>query len=250
MKKLPPLLLAALLLAAAGVLVCLLPLHLGVTGLCLMGLGAVCALLQLLRGKQHEKGLRAALLLLTALGLTVLTVCVAYIDAQGRDSDLSGGAPEFVVVLGAQIQGERPSRTLRERLDLAARYLQQQPDARVIVSGGQGADERCTEASVMERYLLEKGVAPERILREEQASTTRENLIYSAELARAHGVDVSRVLIITSEYHLCRAKYIAGSLGMTPYGLGSRTGTWILKVNYELREVFAFVKAFWQARRI
>ena len=45
-----------------------------------------------------------------------------------------------------------------------------------------------------------------------------------------------------------RAKYIAGKLGMTPYGLTSDTWPWILKVNYQLREVFAFVKAWWKTR--
>ena len=70
----------------------------------------------------------------------------------------------------------------------------------------------------------------------------------SAELAKERGIDTGSVLIITSDFHMPRAKYIAGKLGMTPYGLTSDTWPWILKVNYQLREVFAFVKAWWKAR--
>ena len=46
---------------------------------------------------------------------------------------------------------------------------------------------------------------------------------------------------------MCRAKYIARTLSMEPYGQASDTWPWILKVIYTLREVFAFAKAFWQA---
>ena len=54
---------------------------------------------------------------------------------------------------------------------------------------------------------------------------------------------------MTSDFHMCRAKYIAKTLGMKPYGLSSGTWPWILKLNYTLREVFAFCKAVYQAHR-
>lgn len=93
----------------------------------------------------------------------------------------------FVVVLGAQTHGDRPSRTLRERLDLAAEYLEAHPAARVIVSGGQGADETQTEASVMDAYLRGKGIAAERIVQETQARTTREKSQQREKLAAEAG---------------------------------------------------------------
>ena len=136
---------------------------------------------------------------------------------------------------------------MRERLDLAAEYLEAHPAARVIVSGGQGADETQTEASVMDAYLRGKGIAAERIVQETEARTTRENLINAKKLAAEAGIATETVLIITSEYHLSRAKFIARSLGMEPYGIGSTTTPWILKVNYELREAFSYVKALVQA---
>ena len=153
------------------------------------------------------------------------------------------------LVLGAQVQGDEPSLTLKKRLDKTLEFMQEHPDRTVIVSGGQGPDEAYTEASVMARYLIEHGADASRIIEEDKASNTRENLLFSAKLAEAAGLDTSRVLIVTSDFHMCRAKYIARTLSMDPYGQASDTWPWILKVNYTLREVFAFAKAFWQAAR-
>ena len=239
---------AALVAAALGVVCIALPFHVGMTGVCLLLLAAVLAALELLRRKKAPRIWSRILLALTALGMAAVFGSMGLIIAQGRDDEMPQSAPEFVVVLGAQINGDQPSLTLKKRLDRAYEYMTGHPQATVFVSGGQGPDETQTEASVMAAYLERRGIASSRIVREEQASDTRENLIFSAELAQARGVDTGSVLIITSDFHMARAKYIARTLGMTPYGLTSDTWPWILKVNYELREVFAFVKAWWKAR--
>ena len=241
------LLVLAIVLAALGAVLVLIPFHVATTGVCFLALAAVLTVLYLLREKPKARKLRIALTALTIAGVLVMLGCVGYIGLSGRDDDLSAGAPEFIVVLGAQTHGDRPSRTLRERLDLAYDYLTEHPDAVCFVTGSQGRDETCTEAYVMHKYLLEKGVDESRIVMESAAHNTRENLIFSRKQAQEMGVDTGSVLIITSEFHLCRAKYIAGTLDMRAYGLGSTTTPWVLKVCYELREVFAFVKAFAQA---
>ena len=239
---------AALVAAALGMICIALPFHVGMTGVCLLLLAAVLAALELLRRKKAPRIWSRILIALTALGMAAVFGSMGLIIAQGRDDEMPQNAPEFVVVLGAQINGDQPSLTLKKRLDRAYEYMTEHPQATVFVSGGQGPDETQTEASVMAAYLERRGIAPERIVCEEQASDTRENLIFSAELAQERGVDTGGVLIITSDFHMARAKYIARTLGMTPYGLTSDTWPWILKVNYELREVFAFVKAWWKAR--
>ena len=236
--------------ALVGIVCIVLPLHIVMTGVCFLLLAAAVFIYDVLKKKNAKRTVRIALIALTAAGALVLFASMTYIALQGRDDVLPSDAPEFVVVLGAQIYGDQPSLTLRYRLDRAYEYLLAHPQAKAVVSGGQGADEICTEASVMAEYLQEKGIAPERIIREERASNTRENLIYSSALAEQEGMATDDVLIITSDFHQCRAKYIAKSLDMQPYGLASPTRPWILKVNYELREVFAFVKAWYQANRV
>ena len=234
--------------AVLGIALIVIPFHVAMTGICFLGLSAVCILLRLLRGKKHERTWRVILLTLTGACMLTVFGAMAYIDRSGRsDTFEAGSAPEFVVVLGAQVQGDQPSLTLKKRLDKALEFLQAHPDRTVIVSGGQGPDEAHTEASVMAQYLLAHGADASQILEEPQASNTRENLLFSAKLAEEAGFDTSRVLIVTSDFHMCRAKYIAKTLGMEPYGLSSGTWPWILKLNYTLREVFAFCKAVYQA---
>ena len=236
--------------AALGIGWLLTPGHIGMTGVCLLLLAAVLLALRLLKKKNAPKHWSRLLTGLTAAGMAVIFGAMGYIAMQGQDSVMTQDeTPEFVVVLGAQVQGDEPSLTLKKRLDKTLEFMQEHPDRTVIVSGGQGPDEAHTEASVMARYLIEHGADASRIIEEDKASNTRENLLFSAKLAEAAGLDTSRVLIVTSDFHMCRAKYIARTLSMEPYGQASDTWPWILKVNYTLREVFAFAKAFWQAAR-
>ena len=196
---------------------------------------------RLQRKKDAPKVWSRILIALTAVSMAVIFGAMGYISVQGKDSAMTPDeTPDFIVVLGAQVQGDGPSLTLKKRLDKALEFLQAHPDRTVIVSGGQGPDEAHTEASVMAQYLLAHGADASQILEEPQAS-------FSAKLAEEAGFDTSRVLIVTSDFHMCRAKYIARTLGMEPYGLSSGTWPWILKLNYTLREVFAFFKAWWKA---
>ena len=238
------------LIALAGAMCLALPLHIGMTGVCLLLLAAVLLALRILKKKDAPRVWSRILIGLTAASMAVIFGAMGYIAVQGRDSSMQeADVPDFIVVLGAQVQGDGPSLTLRKRLDRTLEFLQANPDKTVIVSGGQGADEVHTEASVMAQYLLACGAQPAQVIEEDQASNTRENLLFSAALAEARGIDTSRVLIVTSDFHMCRAKYIAKTLGMEPYGLTSSTWPWILKLNYTLREVFAFCKAVYQAHR-
>lgn len=238
------------LIALAGAVCLALPLHIGMTGVCLLLLAAVLLALRILKKKDAPRVWSRILIGLTAASMAVIFGAMGYIAVQGRDSSMQeADVPDFIVVLGAQVQGDGPSLTLKKRLDRTLEFLQANPDKTVIVSGGQGADEVHTEASVMAQYLLARGAQPAQVIEEDQASNTRENLLFSAALAEARGIDTLRVLIVTSDFHMCRAKYIARTLGMEPYGLTSRTWPWILKLNYTLREVFAFCKAVYQAHR-
>ena len=235
---------AALILALLGILIVFLPLHIAMTGFCLLALAAVLLLLDAVQGTPREKLWRALLLTLTGVCAAAVLGGMTYIALDGRDDLPETNEPEFVVVLGAQVYGDQPSLALRLRLERAEQYLNANPEATVFLCGGQGSNEEYSESYVMEQYLLAAGIDASRIHREEHSSNTRENLYNSRRIAEFLQMPTDRVLIITSSFHLCRAKYIARTLGMTPFGLGSDTRPKILEVNYLLREVFAFVKAW------
>lgn len=137
-----------------------------------------------------------------------------------------------VIVLGAKIDGDRPSLMLRRRLDKAADYLERNPEAFCIVSGGQGDDEDYPEAVVMRGYLLERGIAPERIRTEDRSTNTRQNLRYSRELMEGS----ERVVIVTDSFHQLRASIFASAEGLESYNISSLT-PWGLMPSYWLREI-------------
>ena len=233
--------------AALGALHFATPFHLEMTGLCWLAFAAGFAVLALAERK-NARSLARVVKLAMAVFLAALVAGTGYIILGERDT-AEDTAPAYVVVLGAQTHGSRPSRTLRERLDRAAEYLTAHPDCFCVVTGGQGADETQPEAEVMAAYLTAAGIDPDRIAQETQSENTRENLQNAAAIAETRGLDASRVLIVTSEFHLRRASSIAGTLGLTPSQLGSRTTPYILRLNYELREVFALAKAMYVASR-
>ena len=88
-----------------------------------------------------------------------------------------------------------------------------------------------------------RGVNPDRIVQEDRASNTRENLANTRALLQAMGEREQRLVLITSEFHLARAKFIADTLGIEVETMGAETTEWVSKMNYYLREVFALAKA-------
>lgn len=155
------------------------------------------------------------------------------------------GEPEtdWCILLGAGLRGDCPTLTLQRRLDTAVSWLARHPDARIVVTGGQGTNETITEAEGMRRYLEEKGVAPSRIFAEDKASSTLENLRYSMEIIQgAGGSPVGAVSVISSDFHCFRVRLIAARLGLTVHLVPAPT-PWYLLPNACLREYFALVKS-------
>ena len=179
-----------------------------------------------------------------ALG-AVLAVCAAVFlllelpVLRAAHTDADPGA-DYVIVLGAKVNGTTPSHAMEDRLSAALRYLNDYPDAVAIVSGGQGDDEGVSEAEAMAVWLRANGVADERILLEDQSETTRENLENSFAIIRSRGGDpADGVAIVTSEYHLYRAREMASALGARPIGVAARTTLLAMRINYFIREGFA-----------
>ena len=112
--------------------------------------------------------------------------------------------------------------------------------AQPVPSGGQGPGENMTEAEAMGIWLEARGVAPERIVLEPEATSTWENLANSFALIRERGGEPDgNCAILTSEYHLCRAKLMAADQGVEAYGVAARTSMPTLMINYFIREAFA-----------
>lgn len=151
------------------------------------------------------------------------------------------GEPEldYIIVLGCQVKKERPSKALTERLDTALEYLEENPNTKAILSGGQGTGEDITEAECMRRYLENAGVDSSRLLMEDQSTTTAENLLYSQKYLDT-GSDT--VGIVTNNFHVYRSIRIAKKAGyVNVCGIAAPSRS-VLQLHYLVREFFALTK--------
>jgi len=147
---------------------------------------------------------------------------------------------DYIIVLGAGVRGETPSLTLSKRLEKAYEYLYKNHEVVAILSGGQGSGENITEAEAMRRYLIGKGISKERLLLENQSTSTEENIINSFEIINKYNKD-AKVIIITSRFHILRSKMLAKDNGKKVEGIGANTMEFLIP-NYYLREFFAVIK--------
>ena len=150
------------------------------------------------------------------------------------------GDPRAMVVLGCQVFPDgHPSLMLRGRINAAYDYLTAHPDALCVASGGQNGSEPISEAQCIRDTLVSMGIAPERILLEDQSASTEENLAFSAALLREKGLSTD-VAIASDNFHQLRAAVWAQRSGLTPHSDGCAS-PWFLTAGYWARETAALL---------
>ncbi len=146
---------------------------------------------------------------------------------------------DYIIVLGARVNGKKITTNLKYRLDAALDYLKENNDTKVIVSGGQGKGEDITEAEAMKQYLMKHSVSDSQIIKEERSVNTDQNLKYSMDIIKDKSVGV---VIVSNDFHIYRAKKIAAKQGyQNVSGIGSKTKP-ITVLNSYVREGFAVIK--------
>lgn len=155
---------------------------------------------------------------------------------------------DYFIILGAGVNGEELSLTLSSRMYKGLEYLRENPAVKVIVSGGQGPGERISEAEAMKRFLYSNGVDEDRIIKEDKSTSTMENFKFSKEILEKIGAPKEiRVMVLTNDFHMFRAKMLARRNGLIPYGLACSTPAPVA-LNCYIREYFALVKSFFVDR--
>lgn len=152
-----------------------------------------------------------------------------------------------VIVLGAQVYGpESMGISLTNRVNRACAYLEENPEALCIVTGGQGGDEPCPEALTQKNVLESMGIDESRIFLEDQSHNTRENLKFAMEIAQEQEMG-EEVAIVTQGFHMYRATQLAKAAGFTPYSLVAETDP-LLFPEYYGRELLSLTK--WQVEHL
>ena len=118
---------------------------------------------------------------------------------------------DTALVLGLALENGQPTRSLLLRLDTGQKYLEQYPEAKLILTGGNADDSGKTEAEVMRELLAEKGVPDASMILEDEAKTTKENFLNVAAMIDP----AAPVVFISSGYHMERAVMYADKAGFT-----------------------------------
>lgn len=212
-------------------------------GIISCGIAAVTVCYYLLSAlrKTHAVAAKAIRLILsTFLILGILAYVITLVPIIQAVTPQADTDCEYIVVLGAKVNGQSPSLSLKERIDAAYGYLSAHPKTVAIVSGGQGPDEGISEAQCMYNELTKMGIESSRIWMEDKSTSTRENLNFSLALIEEKtGSRPDTIGLISSEYHIFRATLVAEEYGVEATGIPAPTSWLTLKLNYYLREVAA-----------
>lgn len=188
-------------------------------------------------------------ILLSLLGIGILSLILLFtgleIHIARRSQSHISGQPQTMVVLGANLWDHKPSPILNNRLIEAADYWKAHPDMNIIVTGGMGDDEPCSEASAMAEALMQMGVPEEQIILEEEAANTMQNLMFSKHLLEEAGKPTDNLLVVSSSSHLARVELLAERNDLTVSTLSAPVpGDKLYRCYFALREGAALVKSF------
>ncbi|MBF0778219.1 YdcF family protein [Streptococcus cuniculi] len=149
---------------------------------------------------------------------------------------------DYIIIHGAGLlNGETVTPLLAKRIDKAieAFHKAKNPSVKLIPSGGQGLDEKVSEAAAIARYLREKGIPDEVMILEDTSRTTYENLLFSKQLTDKG--DNPYYLFVTNDYHVLRTSFYAKKLKMRGAGLGCQTASYYLPSAF-IREYVAILQ--------
>ena len=198
--------------------------------------------------KESKRFSKLAKVLLTCYIIVLSIGFVGFLVLQGliiSSAHTEQADVDALIVLGAGLRGDEPSMVLRSRLQAAIDYSQTRQGVPIIVSGGLGQGALITEAQAMFNYLSSRGIDENLIWMEGESTNTYENLSFSRQLMIDNGIDVynATVAVVSNEFHLFRAKLIAGNAGLDAVGVAAATPSFALRVLYFIREGVALANA-------
>ena len=166
---------------------------------------------------------------------------IGFIAIYGQNDNINY-TEDAVIVLGSGIRGDKVTLPLKMRLDKAVEYHFENPDALIVVTGGQGFQETVTEAYAMKKYLISKGVNEEVIVKEEMATSTNENMRFSKAILDTYFEKDYDIVVITNNFHIFRGVSIVGREGFKKVFHMHAGLQWYNLIPCYLRESLAVLK--------
>lgn len=149
---------------------------------------------------------------------------------------------DCILVLGARVWADgSPSYMLEDRLVRAIELYNMGICNRLLMSGDHGKKDY-DEVNVMKKYAVDRGIPSSCVFMDHAGFSTYESLYRARDVFK-----VKKAIIVTQEYHLYRALYIAQKLGLEAYGVAADRREYYGQSSRELREILARVKDFFAA---
>lgn len=118
--------------------------------------------------------------------------------------------PDFLLILGCRVRGDKAEQTLMMRIEAAAEYLKKNPDVIAIPCGGIVHDDQTkSEAAVIADTLAKMGIEKERIILEDKSLTTVQNFVNAKKIIGEMYDGKGEIAFLSSDFHLYRASVIA-----------------------------------------
>ena len=190
-------------------------------------------------------GKKRALLVLAALFLSSVLLPLAasgYVVASTQARIISfdeaaGLQANAILVLGARVrEGGVPSSVLEDRLIAGLSAYESGASDRLLMSGDHGQEDY-DEVNAMKDYAIAAGIPSEAVFMDHAGFSTYESLYRARDIFQ-----VRTVLIVTQEYHLYRALYVARALGLDAYGVAADRRAYSGMPRFEAREILARTK--------
>ena len=194
--------------------------------------------------KRGKRLWRLAAVLLIACSLPLLIsgyVCASVREQIVTADEAADLNVDCVLVLGALVrENGTPSGILEDRLITGIAAYESGASDRLLMSGDHGSADY-DEVDAMKDYAIENGVPSENVFMDHAGFSTYESLYRARDV-----FEIRSVLIVTQQYHLYRALYIARALGLEAYGLAADLHTYSKMPLFMAREILARSKDFFQ----
>lgn len=173
------------------------------------------------------------------LGVNLAVVLTAQENIISMEQAAELEAVDCILVLGCKVHGDgSPSAMLSDRLSVGVELYQLGAAKKLLMSGDHGRTDY-DEVDAMKQYAVDCGVPSSDVFMDHAGFSTYESMYRARDVFEA-----KKIIIVTQEYHLYRALYIAKQLGLEAYGVSADLRGYAGQFGRDVREVLARVKDF------
>lgn len=195
---------------------------------------------------KYKKILSLIFLIMIVLASILMLIINAYVKSSVKNKIISSDEAlklntDCILVLGAGVRTDgSPSPMLEDRLMQGIELYNMGASERLLMSGDHSTKDY-DEVNTMKQYAIDMNIASENIFMDHAGLSTYDSLYRARDIFQAE-----KIIIVTQEYHLYRALYIAKSLGLDAYGVSSDPRQYAGQDFREMREIIARIKDFFK----